>query len=288
MRILVTGAHGQLGRALLYHPAVADHTVVGVDLPDGDLAAAGVAASFLDRHRPEQVIHAAAYTAVDLAESQRDLAEAGNTAATRNLARACDEAVCPLTYISTDYVFAGDQPEGYNEDAPRSPLNWYGDTKARGEEAVLAMATASRVVRTSWLFGHGPTNFVLTIRRLLAERKVLRVVDDQVGSPTYAPDLAALLLDLVPREAWGVFHGTNAGTTTWYGFAREIASALGLDPDRIEACRTEEYPTPAPRPACSILHDTRLEMVGVPPAPSWQDALARYLSWLQTEETGTS
>ena len=288
MRILVTGAHGQLGRALLSHPAASDHTVVGVDLPDGDLAAPGVAASLLSRHRPDQVIHAAAYTAVDLAESQRDLAEAGNTVATRNLARACDEAGCPLTDISTDYVFSGERPDGYSEGSPRSPLNWYGDTKARAEEAVLAMTTPSRVVRTSWMFGHGPHNFVLTIRRLLAEREVLRVVDDQVGSPTYAPDLAALVLDLIPRDAWGVFHVTNTGVTTWCGFAREIARGLGLDPERIEACRTEDYPTPAPRPACSILRDTRLAILGVPSAPPWQDALARYLSWLQTEEATTS
>jgi len=284
MRILVTGAHGQLGRALLNAIVAAGHQVVGIDLPDGDLAEPGVAASILNLHRPDHVIHAAAYTAVDLAESEREQAEAGNVTATERLAAACDGVGCPLTHVSTDYVFDGADIDGYNEDARRNPLNWYGDTKARAEDAVLAMGTPSRVVRTSWLFGHGRANFVLTMRRLLAERETLRVVDDQVGSPTYAPDLAALLTELATTQAWGVFHATNSGVTSWCGFAREIAAGMGLDPGRIEACRTEDYPTPAPRPACSVLHDTRLAGLGLAPQPTWQDALARYFGWLQRNE----
>lgn len=284
MRILVTGAHGQLGRALLPILSTAGHEVVGVDLPDGDLAEPGVAAGLLTRHAPEQVLHAAAYTAVDRAEAEHDAAERGNVMATDALAGACEAVGCPLTMISTDYVFAGDDPDGYPEDAPTDPVNWYGHTKAMAESRVLAMAAPSRVVRTSWLFGPGPANFVLTIRKLLRERDVLRVVDDQRGSPTYASDLADLLAWLLPRDAWGVFHATNAGVTTWCGLAREVARLEGHDPARVQRCATVDYPTPARRPACSVLLDSRLAALGAPPRPSWQDALARYLDGLALPE----
>jgi dTDP-4-dehydrorhamnose reductase len=277
MRILVTGARGQLGHALLEVLAGRGHETVGVDLGDGDLAEPGVASRLLATHRPEQVIHAAAYTAVDAAESARAEAERGNATATRFLADACDAAGLALTALSTDYVFDGTVADGYAEDAPREPINWYGETKARAEDAVLTMTGPSRVVRTSWLFGHGPDNFVRTMLRLLDERETLRVVDDQRGSPTYTVDLAALLADLVATPGEGVFHGTNAGVVTWCGFAREIARAAGHDPARITACGSDEFPTPARRPACSVLRDTRLAALGVAPRPSWQDALARFL-----------
>lgn len=277
MRILVTGARGQLGHALLEILTGRGHEPVGVDLGDGDLAAAGVASRLLATHVPEQVIHAAAYTAVDAAESARAAAERGNVTATRALATACDAAGLTLTALSTDYVFAGTADDGYAEDAPREPINWYGETKARAEDAVLAMTSPSRVVRTSWLFGHGPRNFVRTILSLLDERETLRVVDDQRGSPTYTVDLAALLADLVTTPGEGVFHGTNSGATTWYGFAREIARLAGHDPAHVTACGSDEFPTPARRPVCSVLRDTRLAALGVAPRPPWQDALARFL-----------
>jgi dTDP-4-dehydrorhamnose reductase len=288
MRILVTGARGQLGRALLPIFSAAGHDVVGVDLPDGDLADPGLATALLLRHGPEQVLHAAAYTAVDRAESEHDAAERGNAVATDELASACEGAGCPLTLISTDYVFSGDDPDGYREDARRDPVNWYGQTKAMAEARVLAMTVPSRVVRTSWLFGHGPANFVLTIRRLLRQRDTLRVVDDQHGSPTYAVDLAGLLAWLMPQDAWGVFHGTNAGVTTWCGLAREVARLEGHDPSRVQSCATVDYPTPARRPACSVLLETRLDALGAPPRPAWHDALARYLAWVAREEESSN
>ncbi|MBD3219849.1 dTDP-4-dehydrorhamnose reductase [bacterium] len=285
MRVLVTGAEGQLGRSLVARLGDAGHQPVGIDLADGDLADPGVAARLLAELGPDQVVHAAAYTAVDRAESERDLAERGNAVATARLAEACDAAGCALTAISTDYVFDGEQSAGYREDATRRPVNWYGETKAHAEEAVLAMVSArSRVVRTSWLFGHGPANFVRTMRRLLAERDRLRVVDDQHGSPTYGPDLARLVVDLLGTDAGGVFHGTNRGVTTWCGFAREIARLSGHDPARIEPCTSEEYPTPAARPRWSVLLETRLDALGIAPAPGWQDGLARYLAWLDRQE----
>jgi len=284
MRILITGADGQLGRACCAAFGAAGHATVGVDLPHGDLATEGVAAGLVTAHRPDRVIHCAAYTAVDRAETERERALAGNATATANLAAACAQHGVALTAISTDYVLAGTDPRGYAEDAPREPVNWYGETKARAEAAVEQLGGAWQVVRTSWLFGHGPQNFVRAIRRLLAERPQLAVVADQRGCPTYAPDLADLLVGLAPLAASGIFHGTNAGACTWFEFAQEIARLSGADPARISPCTTADYPTAARRPACSILRDERTAALGLPPRPSWRDALARYVAWLDAAE----
>jgi len=284
MRILVTGAQGQLGRACCGAFASAGHRTTGVDFADGDLAVPDVAARLVAAHRPDRVVHCAAYTAVDRAETERELAHAANAVATANLAAACAAAGCALTYVSTDYVFAGTDPAGYAEDAPRQPLNWYGATKAGGEEAVEKLTVPWQIVRTSWLFGHGPVNFVRTIRRLLAERPALSVVDDQRGCPTYAQDLAHLLARLAIAGPTGVFHGTNAGACSWFEFAREIARLGGVAPARSRACATGDYPTVARRPACSILRDTRLGALGIPPLRDWRAALAAYCEWLDRNE----
>lgn len=282
MRILVTGADGQLGRACLEALPAAGHQTVGVDLADGDLTLPGVAAGLLAEHAPERVIHAAAYTAVDLAEDQRDRALAVNAGATALLAEACRRRGCALTYVSTDYVFAGDEPDGYLEDQPTAPLNWYGETKARGEAAVSALddACSWQIVRTSWLYGATGRNFVRTVLDRLAAGGAMRVVDDQRGCPTYAADLAALLGALAACDARGIFHGTNRGACTWFAFARETARLAGLDPALISPCTTAEYPTPARRPACSVLLDTRLAALGVTAPPAWPDGLARCLARL--------
>ena len=272
-----------LGRALM-DAAAENHLVAGVDLPDGNLAEPGVAAGLVDRHRPDQVVHAAAFTDVDGAETSRDEARSANADATGLLAAACAGAGCGLVYVSTDYVFPGTAAEGYAEEDPRDPVNHYGRTKAMGEDHVLAMGEAGKVVRTSWLFGPGPRNFVLTIRRLLADRPTLKVVDDQTGCPTYAPALARVLLYVAQHGAGGAYHATNRGTCTWWGFAREIARLSGADPDRIEPCASTEYPTAARRPACSILRSSRLEQIGCPERPAWQDALKRYFSWFDAGE----
>jgi dTDP-4-dehydrorhamnose reductase len=269
--------------------AAAGHPTVGADLPESDLTAAGVAGGLLANARPDRVIHCAAYTAVDRAETERDRAAAVNVTAVELLGEACREQGAALTHVSTDYVFAGTDPAGYREDAPRDPINWYGATKAQAEEAVERLELPWQIVRTSWLFGHGPANFVRTIRRLLGERETVAVVDDQRGCPTYAPDLAGLLLRLAERDVGGVVHGTNTGCCTWYEFACEIARLSGADSGRIRPCTTAEFPTPARRPACSVLVDTRLAALNVDPAPPWRDALVRFIHWLeQNEETSPS
>jgi dTDP-4-dehydrorhamnose reductase len=271
-----------LGRAVVARCG-SDHDVAGVDLADGDLTDPAVAPGLVARTRPDWVIHCAAWTDVDGAESAQDAAMAANAGATAHLAAACTSAGAGLTYLSTDYVFDGrGDGGGYDEDAPRAPLNQYGLTKARGEEAVAALPGPWQIVRTSWLFGDGRVNFVKTIRRLLGERETLTVVDDQRGSPTYAEDLAAVLGFLVSSGGRGIFHGTNAGTCTWFEFAREIARRSGHDPERVRPCGSDAYPRPAPRPACSVLRSWRLEAAGCPPRPNWRDALARYLELLDT------
>jgi len=281
VRILVTGAAGMLGRAVT-RCFEADHEPVGIDLADGDLASAGVAARLVAEASPEWIIHCAAWTDVDGAESARREAMAANADATGHLAGICRQQDIGLTYLSTDYVFDGQGNDGgYDEGDPRDPLNHYGLTKARGEEHVESLPGDWQIVRTSWLFGDGRVNFPKTIVGLLDRQETLQVVDDQRGCPTYADDLAELLHFLVPSRRRGIFHGTNAGDVTWYGFAREVAAVVGKDPGRITPCASSVWPTAAVRPPCSVLRSGHLEKVGCPARPSWQDAVARYLARLE-------
>lgn len=266
-----------LGGAVMARLGAA-HDLSGVDMPDGDLADAGVAEQLLAGHRPDWVLHTAAWTDVDGAETQFEAAMAGNGLATERLAKACDAAGCGLTYLSTDYVFDGEGRggRGYDEDETRAPVNAYGATKARGEEAVAAMRSPWQIVRTSWLFGDGRVNFVKTVRRLLSERDTIQVVDDQRGCPTYADDLADVLGFLVSGRIGGIFHGTNQGACSWFELAREVAAVSGADPARVTPCDSAAFPRPARRPACSVLLSRRLEEAGCPPRPDWRDAVARY------------
>jgi len=256
------------------------HTVTGVDLPHGDLSVLPEVSAIFARVKPQWVIHCAAWTDVDGTESSPESAMAANATATANIASLCTEFECGLTAISTDYVFDGNG-QGYGEDELKNPVNYYGVTKAAAEDALLELQTPWQIVRTSWLFGPGKVNFVKTMVRLLGERETLRVVDDQTGCPTYAEDLADLLFFLVAEKGQGIFHGTNAGSCSWYEFAQEIARQMGTDPGRIIPCPSSEYPTPAKRPACSILLSGRLEQIDCPERPSWQSAVARYVEFLE-------
>jgi len=281
MKILVTGCRGMLGAAVMGR-LTAHHELTGIDLTDGDLTDSAVVTALMDRHGPDWVLHCAAWTDVDGAESHRDQAMAANAAATGYLAATCERTAAGLTLISTDYVFNGQAAVGYTENEVREPVNHYGLTKARAEQYVEQLSTPWQIVRTSWLFGDGKVNFIKTIRRLLGERDTLRVVHDQTGCPTYAEDLAGVLDFLVRGGHEGVFHATNRGTVSWYELAREVARCLGTDPERIAACPSSEYPTPAVRPANSVLLSSRLEAAGCDSRPTWQDAVARYVARLET------
>jgi len=260
------------------------HELVGVDLADGDLTDPEVAGGLVDGHGPQWVLHCAAWTEVDGAETSQAEAMAANCDASGYLAAACGRTGAGLTLISTDYVFNGLAGAGYAEDGLREPVNHYGLTKARAEEHLEQLATPWQIVRTSWLFGDGKVNFVKTMRRLLGERDTLRVVTDQSGCPTYVDDLAEVLAYLVTGKYQGIFHATNLGATTWFELAREVARCLGMDPQRIHACASDEYPTPAVRPANSVLLSQHLEAVGCPDRPTWQDAVARYVARLENND----
>lgn len=282
MKILVTGSEGLLGRAVVSRLA-GQHEVRGVDLADGDLTHRDPVRRICDEFGPDRILHCAAWTDVDAAETRFEEARAINATATGHLADWCAAHDAGLTYVSTDYVFRGARlGGGYDEDAGRDPLNRYGQTKAEGEEIVERLGGGGQIVRTSWLFGDGPIHFPRTILRLLSERESLSVVDDQEGCPTYAGDLAEVLAFLADHGAGGIFHATNAGSCTWYELAREVARQSGQDPDRIRPCGSGEYPRPAARPECSVLRSRNLEELGCPPRPPWREALARYLELLRS------
>lgn len=277
MRILVTGSAGMLATDLLAVLAERGHESVGLTRVALDVRDAEAIASALDRHRPDAVVQGAAYTAVDQAESDAEAAFALNATAAGLLAEACAERGIPCVYPSTDYVFDGRASAPYAEDAPTHPLGVYGASKRAGEEAVLAASPKHLVVRTSWLYGRVGRNFVETMRALGRERPELRVVADQVGSPTWTVDLAHRIVDLLEAGGAGVFHGTGGGVTSWHGFAEAIMRLSGLKTP-VLPIETKDFPRPAPRPAYSVMGDARAQGLGLAPLPAWETSLARYLA----------
>ena len=257
MKLLVLGAGGQVGHELRrlawpadYHVAAFDRA--GVDITQGE----AVAAAF-ERERPDIVINAAAYTAVDRAETEPDVAWAGNCTGPGHLAAACHAAGIPLIHISTDYVFDGSKQGPYREDDPVNPLGVYGRSKEAGDRAVREALPEHVILRTAWVYSAHGHNFVKTMLRVAAERPVLRVVADQIGSPTSAADIAGAIAAIVRRVAagdrhWGTYHFAGGGAVTWHGFAEaifELAAPWRGAPPKVEAITTADYPTPARRPA---------------------------------------
>lgn len=286
LALLVPGGRGQLGHdvvaaapgdALVHAPSSAE-----LDLTDPSAVADAVgvfAATARDAGFRPVVVNAAAYTAVDAAETDFDRAFAVNAVGPGHLAANCREHDVPLLHVSTDYVFPGDGTRPYEPSDPTGPRSAYGRTKLAGEERVLSTWDSSWVVRTAWVYGEHGANFVKTMARLAVTNDTLSVVDDQVGSPTWSSDLAHGLVSLAASVSSGgtpsrVLHATGAGETTWYGFARAIFAELALDPDRVKPCTTADFPRPAPRPAYSVLSNKAWEDSGLTPLRHWQEALA--------------
>ena len=276
MRILVTGSNGQLGRALA--DALAGHELVLRDLPEIDVAEPGSVAAALDEASLDWVVNAAGYTDVDGAESEPDAAERGNVVGPRVLAVATAARGLPLVHVSTDYVFDGETERPYTEvDAP-APRTVYGRTKLAGEEAVRASNPRHFVVRTAWLYSTGGRNFALTMLGAAARGEV-RVVDDQTGSPTYAPHLAAGIARLLERDDPGTFHLAGTGQTTWYGLTRALYEAMAVD-CRVTPCTTDEFPRPAPRPRYSALATLRVPPIRL---PSWEQGVRDFAADLRRQ-----
>ena len=288
MRLLVAGRSGQLARALLEQARRERLDLVALGRPDLDLAAPDSLGGVIDRLRPDVIVNAAAYTAVDRAESEERQALRINAEGAGALAAAAAARGLPVIHVSTDYVFDGASPTPYVEDDPTAPLNAYGRSKLAGERAVAAANPRSLVLRTSWVYDAGPANFPAAILRLAGTRTVVDVVADQHGAPTYAPDLAAAILSLAPRlgsdapaAAFGLFHATAAGATNWADFARAVfahSAARGGPSAQVRDIAAADYPSAARRPASSRLDCGRLARVHGISLPHWRDGLDRRMA----------
>jgi dTDP-4-dehydrorhamnose reductase len=275
-RILVTGGSGQLGAELLPRLATLG-TVLAPGRQALDLAHDDAIARLVDL-RPTHVVHAAAATDVERCEAEPAWAQAVNAEGTRRVAEACRRANAWLLYVSTDYVFDGAKGRPYVEDDPPAPLNAYGRSKLAGEQVVQTLMRRWAIVRTAWVYGHVGRNFVATILRRLQSDEALQVVTDQVGSPTYAADLAEGIAHLVAQEASGTFHLTNGGACSWFEFARAIAHEVGADPGRVQPISSAQLRLRARRPAYSVLANRAWEAFGGAPLRPWRDALRARLA----------
>jgi dTDP-4-dehydrorhamnose reductase len=296
-RVFVTGAGGQLGRYLV--PAIAaasgipiavgHHSGDGIDLAlditDPDAVHTAIAGA-----RPDIVIHAAAMTDVDGCETDPNRADAINHTGSRNIAHAANATGAWVLAVGTDFVFSGANPP-YTEDASPDPVSVYGSSKLAGERAVLAENPSFAVARTAWVYGGQGKHFPRTVLNVLANRETMAVVEDEIGNPTFAGDLADALVALAAHRPSGIHHLTNSGHTSRFGLAREVARLAGLDPERVMPTTVAEflakYPLPAKRPANSTLANTRAASLGVTLRP-WQDALAAYIPALTSELTANA
>lgn len=277
MNILVTGANGQLGREMQRLSAVSPNNYTFTDVAELNVTDAGAVRQAVAQTRAEVIVNCAAYTNVERAEEDEEAADRLNRGAAENLARAAEANGATLIHVSTDYVFDGTGHRPYTEDMATSPLGAYGRTKLAGEEAVKASGCRYLILRTAWLYSEYGNNFLKTMLRLTSERETLRVVFDQVGTPTYAGDLALAIFSLIEAGRYagneGVYHFTDEGVCSWYDFAVEIAAAAGHDICRIIPCHTSEYPTKATRPAYSVLDKTRFKETFQMDIPHWREAL---------------
>jgi dTDP-4-dehydrorhamnose reductase len=253
------------------------HEIVPVDLPEIDITRADALPPCMASTRPDVVIHAAAFTAVDECERQPGVAFQVNGEGTRHVAQACRAAGLPMLYISTDYVFDGEKPAPYVESDAPNPLGVYGRSKLEGEKHVRELLEHYWIVRTSWLFGPCGKNFVRTILERVRADTPLRVVDDQIGAPTYTVHLAAALEAIITRGEHGTYHATSQGFCSWYEFARAIVREAGMDESLVAPIPTSASDRPAPRPRSSRLAATHMQQQGLPLLPPWQEGLRCYL-----------
>lgn len=277
MNILVTGANGQLGREMQRLGDVSPNNYLFTDVTELDITDAAAVLRAAEQTRADVIVNCAAYTDVERAEEDEAGADRLNHLAVKHLADAAAATGATLIHISTDYVFDGTAHTPYDEHSATAPLGVYGRTKLAGERAVEASGCSYLILRTAWLYSAHGKNFLKTMLRLTAERETLNVVFDQVGSPTYAGDLALAIFSVIEggqyRGNEGTYHFSNEGVASWYDFAVEIAAAAGHDKCRIAPCRTSDYPTKAARPAYSVLDKTKFKTTFGIEIPHWRESM---------------
>ncbi len=284
MKVFITGARGQLGTDLMQECENQGVEAIGVDIQEMDITDKASVEKVMHELAPfDAVIHCAAHTAVDRAEDEPELVHRINATGTQNIADICADLNIPMMYISTDYVFDGEGTAPWKpDDMDRRPLNVYGHAKYEGELAVENTVKDYFIVRISWVFGLHGNNFIKTMLRLGKERGAVSVVNDQIGSPTYTPDLARLLVDMIRTDKFGRYHATNEGTISWYDFAVEIFRQAGMNV-KVTPVSSDAFPAKAKRPHNSRMDKSKLDEAGFKRLPAWQDALARYLAELGSE-----
>ena len=276
-RILVTGANGQLGCELRRLGGASPNYYIFTDVAELDITDATAVDAMVGSERVDVIINCAAYTNVDRAEEEALVAEKINAHAVGNLARAAKKHNATLFHISTDYVFGDEGNTPRSEDMPTRPLGVYGRTKLQGEQAIAESGCKAIIIRTAWLYSEFGNNFLKTMLRLTAEREHINVVFDQVGSPTYAGDLALAIFSIVEGDMFagreGIYHFSDEGVCSWYDFAVEIARAVGNSRCNIEPCRSKDFPTKATRPSYSVLDKDKIKRVFGIVIPHWRESM---------------
>ena len=282
MKILVTGARGQLGREAVLAFTARGDDVTGIDHAELDLAGSDDIAAAIAAHKADWIINCAAYTQVDQAEEEAELAFAVNRDAARAVAQGAQQSHSRLLHVSTDFIFGGKQATPYREDDKGDALSVYGQSKWEGEQAVMAVLPQALILRTAWVYGVHGNNFVKTMLRLMAERDELKVVDDQIGSPTWTADIVRAMQALMENDAAGTYHFTNEGVASWYDLACEILSAapaLGypLQTKQVHPIPSSQWPCAAQRPAYSVLGKEKIRQVLTYNIPHWRKSLRSML-----------
>ncbi|MGD0034332.1 dTDP-4-dehydrorhamnose reductase [Paenibacillus illinoisensis] len=289
MKVLVTGANGQLGRDVVLLLEKEGHSVLACDRDRMDITNQAQCNEVISSYHPEVVVHCAAYTAVDAAETDIDGAYKVNAVGTRNVTVSAEKAGAKLIYISTDYVFDGNSLNPYQEYDDTNPQSVYGKSKRAGELLVQSLSSKWFVVRTSWVYGLYGNNFVKTMLKLGQEKPKLQVVHDQKGSPTYTVDLAGFILELMQTEMYGVYHASNSDTCTWYEFTQAIFEEAGsvggiFIQAQLEPCTTDQFPRPAPRPRNSVMDHLSIRTNGLADLRPWREGLREFISLLSKYE----
>ncbi|MFJ5713981.1 dTDP-4-dehydrorhamnose reductase [Neobacillus sp. NPDC093127] len=285
-KVLVTGAEGQLGSDLVSFLTLSGYQVFGMGKSELDITNEDEVNRIVALIKPNIIIHCAAYTQVDQAEFEQDLAFLINGIGTRNIAIAAENIHAKLVYLSTDYVFDGSSTTPYHEFSPVSPINIYGSSKLAGEHFVRGFHSKFFIVRTSWIFGVHGNNFVKTMLKLAKGTEPLTVVHDQVGCPTYTMDLVNCIVKLMETSKFGVYHVSNTGSCSWFEFAKEVFQQSNIL-TTIKPCTTEEFPRPARRPKYSVLDHMGLRINQFAAMPHWKNALNRCLLQMKRKETGS-